>query len=104
MNLVLVFIVAVVAGAGADVGEGLALDLDDVDKLLARDAAVAVGVEQAHELVDDLVLPLLGHEPVGLVHQAVGAQDLARRPDPVVVKVVQGEEGGGVKGGGVVLL
>ena len=104
VDLVLVLVVAVVAGPGAHVRQGLALALDDVDKLIARDAAVAVLVEQRQDVAHDLVLADEGDLLVRLVHQAVCAQDLVVLPVAVAVEVVKREEGGRIEAGGVVLL
>ena len=45
MDLILVFVVAMVAGSGAHVRQGLAGHLDEMHKLVAANEAVPVGVD-----------------------------------------------------------
>jgi hypothetical protein len=78
--------------------------LDETNELVSLDETVVIGVNQPQDLPDNLVLALLRNMLVGVVHQAVCAEDLLWFPFPVAVEVVEGEEGCGVKLGGVVLL
>lgn len=104
VDLVLVLVVAVMAGARAQVRQRLAV----LDKALAplgpADAAVAAFVKEGQNR-RCYGCALLGCQVVvGRVVEAVGAFDLGRRPEAVAVKVVQGEEGVAVKVGNVVFL
>jgi hypothetical protein len=103
VDLVLVLVVAVVAGAEAEIGQREALgDADGV--LCERDHAVAVGVEELEDFVDGVFL-LLGGDVAGrLVFEAVGFEDVVARPLVAAVVVVQVEERAGVEAVDVVFL
>jgi len=104
VNLILVLIIAVMAGPGAHIGKGLALDINKAHELFAADATVTVAINHVENLPRNAIAPLLRHVLVGLVHQAVRALDLVRLPDAVAIEVVQREEGRCVERARVVLL
>jgi len=103
VDFVLVLIVAVVAGAVAEVRQREALaNADSVFRV--RDGAAAVCVEELEDSVHSIFLRLGGDGACGLVFQAVGFEDVVARPLVAAVVVVQVEERAGVEGGDVVLL
>jgi hypothetical protein len=103
VNFVLVLIVAVVAGAVAEIRQFEALgDTDGV--LCVGNGAAAIGVEELEDSVHGIVFRFRGDGAGGLVFQAVGFEDVVARPLVAAVVVVQVEEGAGVEGGDVVLL
>ena len=104
VNLVFVLIVSVVSRSRAEVRQCLAIEVDEVLELLTAHEAIVAGIQQVHELLDDLVPPFLRDVLVRFVEQAVRPQELLRVPVPVGIVVVQREEGGGVEVGYVVLL
>lgn len=97
MNLVLVLIIAVVSRPRAHIRKRLLLDVDEAHELVLGDDAVVVVVHQVEDVADDLVSPGLGDVLVGIVHQAVCAENLEAFPCAIAIEVVQGEEGGGVE-------
>ena len=103
VDLVLVLVVAVVAGAGTHVGQRLAV-VHELRPLGLADVAVAVGVEEVEQGLEYLIAPALRDGLVGLVVEAVGAEELVALPLAVAVVVVEGEEGAGVPAVQVVLL
>ena len=103
MNLIFVLVVPVVAGAVSVVGQRPARLHIGVE-LVAADGPVVVRVHEGEQVVDQLVLPLLGDLLVGRIEQAVRPLDLLALPVPVLVVVVQREEGVVVEVGNVVLL
>lgn len=104
VNLIFVFVVPVVARAGAEVGQHAMLVVDEDVELVPVDDAVLVVVDEPQHLGDNLLLSLIRDVLVGLVHQPVRALDLGALPLAVRVEVVQRKEGGGVEVGRVVLL
>ena len=86
-----------VARPGAHIRKRLLLVLDEAHKLVLGDDAVVVVVDQVEDVADDLVSPGLGDVLVGVVHQAICAENLKSFPCAIAVEVVQSEEGGGVE-------
>ncbi|RCI11849.1 hypothetical protein L249_7179 [Ophiocordyceps polyrhachis-furcata BCC 54312] len=82
VDLILVLVVAVVAWAGAHVGQGLALGKEGLP-LGEGDDRVAIGVEHGHDIARHLLLTLARHVLVGRVHQTVGTLHLVDLPDTV---------------------
>lgn len=91
VDLVLVLIVAVVARAQPEVRQLLAR-LDRLQPLVARDLARRRRVEEGENVVHRAVLDVVGRGFEGFVEQAVESTDFVRRPDAVVVEIVQREE------------
>lgn len=97
VNLVLILVVPVMARPGTHIWEGLVLDVDEVHELIAGDKAVAIAVDQGHDMAAHDGLAVVGNMGIGWVHQTVGTLDLLGVPVAVAVEVVQREEGGGVE-------
>lgn len=97
MNLVFVLSITVVSRSRAHIWKRLALDLDEAHELVLGDDAVAVVVDQTKNVADYLVSPGLGNALVGVIHQAICAENLESFPCAVGIEVVQSEEGGGVE-------
>jgi hypothetical protein len=104
MNLIFVFVVAVVARTRAHVRKSLALDVDVVEPFVAADDAVAIRVHELEKLAQNIVATFPGDLPVGLIHEAVGAEQLFAFPVAVAVVVVESEKGGCVPAIDVMLL
>lgn len=103
VDFVLVLIIAVVAGAETEVGQGEAFgDADGVFGV--GDCAAAVGVEEFEDFGYGGVFLGRGDGARGFVEQAVGFGDVVARPLVAAVVVVEVEEGAGVEGGDVMLL
>lgn len=100
VDLVLVLVVAVVAGAQAEVGEPDARRRQP-HPLVAGDAAGLRRIEEVHDGADDLSLAGVGGRGEGFVSQAVEAGDFRGVPVAVGVEVVEGEKGAGVEVGDV---
>lgn len=91
VDLVLVLVVAVVAGPEAEVGQAEAAR-GAYRVFGKRNGAGAVGVVEFEHLLHDVVFLLLRDVACGFVEQAVRLLDVVRGPEAVAVVVVEVEE------------
>jgi hypothetical protein len=103
VDLILVLVVAVVAGSETEVRQREPFGYAD-GVFRVRHGAAAVSVEELEDFVHGVFFLLRGDVVGRLVFQAVGFGDVVARPLVAAVVVVQVEEGAGVEGGDVVLL
>jgi hypothetical protein len=102
MNLILILVVAVMAGPRPKIRQ-LLPPRHKRKPLLPAHQPVAVPVQEAHELVDRARLVHVVDGGAGLVLVAVRRVQLVEVPVPAVVEVVQLEEGPRVEVGDVML-
>jgi hypothetical protein len=103
VRLVLLLVVAVVARPEPKIRQPHAA-VPRADELVARDARIAVGVEEVEDLPRDGAPLAVVDVRVGVVREAVQALDVRGRPGARRGEVVQGEERGGVEALDAVLL